>query len=74
MDTKGMYLRDAQAAAREIERQQNEMFACVSGARRAGASWSEIGAAVGMSKQSAHERWGKLTPAPQTAASPSPDA
>lgn len=66
METKGMYLRDATNAATQLEKLKDELLACVSGARRNGASWSEVGAAVGMTKQAAHERWGKLTPAPKT--------
>jgi len=61
-----MYLRDATAAANQLEKLKDELLACVSGARLNGASWSEIGGAVGMTKQSAHERWGKLTPAPKS--------
>lgn len=64
MDTKAMYLREAQAAKTELDRLQYELLATVSGARRAGASWSEIGSALGMTKQAAQQRWGKLTPPP----------
>jgi len=33
--------------------------AAVDDARRAGATWADIGRAAGISRQSAHERWGK---------------
>lgn len=34
----------------------------VAGMRRRGVSWTDIGDAVGMRKQSAHQRWGHLSP------------
>lgn len=45
--------------------------AAVKAARREGRSWSEIAASVGMSRQSAWERWRDLdTPGPDEAAAP----
>ncbi|MHA6806309.1 hypothetical protein [Salinifilum ghardaiensis] len=35
-----------------------ELDAAVAAARAAGASWTAIGAAAGLSRQAAHERWG----------------
>jgi hypothetical protein len=46
------------AAAHKARRQLDD---AVSAAREAGASWADIGRAVGISRQSAHERWGGLT-------------
>lgn len=34
----------------------------VAAARRGGASWAQIGAAVGITRQSAHERWARRDP------------
>lgn len=64
MTNKEMYLRDALNAANQLEKLKDELLVTVSGARRNGASWAEIGGAVGMTKQAAQQRWGKLTPAP----------
>jgi hypothetical protein len=64
MTNKEMFLRDALNAANQLEKLKDELLVTVSGARRHGASWAEIGGAVGMTKQAAQQRWGKLTPAP----------
>ncbi|MEV5824867.1 hypothetical protein AB0L25_04765 [Spirillospora sp. NPDC052242] len=44
-------------AAREAADAVAHLAGTVQTARRAGASWTDIGAAVGISRQSAHERW-----------------
>jgi hypothetical protein len=49
---------EAAAAAHKARRQLDE---AVSAARDAGASWTDVGRAAGISRQSAHERWGGLT-------------
>ncbi|MDN5920815.1 MAG: hypothetical protein L0I76_37890 [Pseudonocardia sp.] len=43
---------------RAIARAQERLPEAVGRARAAGASWTRIGAAAGMTRQSAHERWG----------------
>lgn len=45
---------------------QASLLTAVSHARKAGASWAEIGAIIGTSKQAAQQRYGKLTPAPES--------
>jgi hypothetical protein len=45
-------------AAAGVERAQALLEATVVLAREAGATWAQIGEATGMSRQSAHERWG----------------
>ncbi|WP_280460901.1 AsnC family protein [Nocardia carnea] len=40
---------------------QRKLTEAVRTARDAGASWTDIGRAVGISRQSAHERWAKTT-------------
>jgi hypothetical protein len=47
----------AWAAVREA---QNELAGCVADARRAGASWQDIGTELHMSRQAAWERWHHL--------------
>lgn len=37
----------------------------VAAARKVGSSWAEIGDAVGISRQSAHERWRRIDPGEQ---------
>ncbi len=44
-------------AAADVDRAQDTLDDAVHAARFAGASWADIGAAAGMTKQSAHERW-----------------
>lgn len=38
------------------------LAAAVTGLRRAGYSWSEIAARLGITRQAAHQRWGHLEP------------
>lgn len=46
-------------AARQVTAGQQQLDQAVRQARSAGASWGLIGIAAGMSRQSAHERWGR---------------
>jgi hypothetical protein len=46
-----------EAAAREHRQAGTRLDKTVAAARAAGASWADIGKAVGISRQSAHERW-----------------
>lgn len=46
-----------EAAAREYSRAGHRLDKTVAAAKAAGASWADIGRAVGISRQSAHERW-----------------
>lgn len=45
------------SAAREYNQAGRRLDQAVSAAKAAGASWADIGKAVGISRQSAHERW-----------------
>lgn len=65
-DNKAHTLRWVRDAKSQLDTAQAEILTCVSHARRAGASWSEIGEALNMSKQAAQQKFGKLTPAPAT--------
>lgn len=49
-------LKDAARAAADTRRRLDD---AVAAARAAGASWTDVGRATGMSRQSAHERWGR---------------
>ena len=51
-------LRVARNAANAVLRSEARLGEAVAAAREAGATWAQIGEAVGMSRQSAHERWG----------------
>jgi hypothetical protein len=46
-----------EAAAREYNQAGQRLDKTVAAAKAAGASWTDIGRAVGISRQSAHERW-----------------
>jgi hypothetical protein len=46
-----------EAAAREYNQAGHRLDKTVAAAKAAGASWADIGRAVGISRQSAHERW-----------------
>lgn len=46
-----------EAAAREYSQAGHRLDKTVAAAKAAGASWADIGRAVGISRQSAHERW-----------------
>jgi hypothetical protein len=62
-------LRGLEAAAREYNRAGRRLAKTVAAAKAAGASWADIGRAVGISRQSAHERWADK-PAPHHAEEP----
>jgi hypothetical protein len=51
----------ATAALRDAA--DRKLFELVGYAREAGASWAEIGAALGVSTQAAHQRYGRRMPA-----------
>ncbi|MFE2961142.1 hypothetical protein [Nocardia tengchongensis] len=57
--TAGTYA--VELAADEVSQAQDRLAQAVLEARERGASWEEIGRAAGMTRQSAHERWAKLT-------------
>lgn len=46
-----------EAAAREYHQAGHRLDKTVAAAKAAGASWADIGRVVGISRQSAHERW-----------------
>jgi hypothetical protein len=46
-----------EVAAREYNQAGHRLDKTVAAAKAAGASWADIGRAVGISRQSAHERW-----------------
>jgi hypothetical protein len=46
-------------AAHAVAEAQAVLTSAVDAARRAGNSWAAIGGAAGMTRQSAHERWGR---------------
>jgi hypothetical protein len=50
-------LLNLEAAAREYNRAGHRLAKTVAAAKASGASWADIGRAVGISRQSAHERW-----------------
>ncbi len=50
-------LAQASATLRQAEASLDDT---VTAAREAGITWAQIGAALGMTRQSAHERWGHL--------------
>jgi hypothetical protein len=47
------------AATEAVQHARARLDEAVASARSAGASWESIGEAAGMSRQSAHERWGR---------------
>ncbi|HAN71997.1 MAG TPA: hypothetical protein DCQ36_10495 [Actinobacteria bacterium] len=51
--------RAIRAAMRDVEAADDALRAAVRAAREAGDSWTVIGAALGTSRQAAHERFGK---------------
>lgn len=50
-------LRSCRDAAGQVEKATRDLHACVAAARAAGFSWELIGAAVGISRQAAWERF-----------------
>lgn len=57
--TAGTYA--VELAAAEVSQAQARLTEAVREARTRGASWEAIGKAAGMTRQSAHERWSRLT-------------
>lgn len=57
--TAGTY--EVELAAREVAEAQRRLTAAVVAARGQGASWEAVGRAAGMSRQSAHERWARVS-------------
>lgn len=51
------YFRAILAAGKELTRAEQILRAAVADARRAGDSWAVIGAALGVTRQAAHERF-----------------
>lgn len=51
-------LADVRAAVAAVDEARGRLNEAVAAARAAGASWESVGAATGMTRQSAHERWG----------------
>lgn len=47
------------AAAHAVAQARRQLDTAVAMARVAGASWADVGKAAGISRQSAHERWGQ---------------
>lgn len=47
-------------AAKAVAEHQQRLEAAVLEARRLGLSWEKIGAAAGITRQAAHERWGRV--------------
>ena len=45
----------------QVSESQRRLDEAVAVARAAGATWGQIGAAAGMTRQSAHQRWGHLS-------------
>jgi len=52
-------LAEVRSAAAAVQAARSELDEAVAKARVAGASWESIGEATRMSRQSAHERWGR---------------
>ncbi len=52
-------LADVRSAAEDAREAQDRLAGAVQRARDDGRSWAEIGDAAGVTRQSAHERWGK---------------
>ena len=49
---------DVRAAAADVEKARGRLNDAVAAARAAGASWEGVDEAAGITRQSAHERWG----------------
>lgn len=54
----GMAAEELERAARDARRAQEALNDAVGTARAAGLSWADVGRAVGITRQSARERWG----------------
>lgn len=64
MESKRTTLEDIGLQQQRILEMQAYLGPLVKQARLEGASWSQIGAQLGMSKQSAHERFGAIAAVP----------
>lgn len=53
-------LSELSLASLTLQQAESHVDAAVVRAREAGLSWAQIGATLGISRQSAHERWGHL--------------
>ncbi|WP_280418692.1 AsnC family protein [Nocardia carnea] len=53
-------LHTVELASDDVDDAQHKLNVAVRAARDAGASLADIGRAVGISRQSAHERWAKM--------------
>lgn len=53
-------LKEAAKAVERVRASESRLDETVAAARAAGATWMQIGEATGMSRQSAHERWGHI--------------
>lgn len=53
------YLADLTATAGEVTAARDRLDQAVNAARAAGASWTDVGQAVGMSRQAARQRWSR---------------
>lgn len=58
----GRHMRRIAAAARQLAEVDAELTAAVIAAREAGDSWAMIGTALGISRQGAFQRFGKIAP------------
>lgn len=58
----GRHLRRIAAAAKTLDEADAELTAAVVAAREAGDSWAMIGTALGISRQGAFQRFGKIAP------------
>jgi hypothetical protein len=51
-------LTDVREAAEDVRKAQTRLDEAVQRARADGSSWADVGDAAGITRQSAHERWG----------------
>lgn len=58
----GRHMRRIAAAAAALDAAETELTAAVTAAREAGDSWAMIGTALGISRQGAYQRFGKVAP------------
>lgn len=56
------HMRRIAAAAKNLTAADNELAAAVTAARAAGDTWAMIGTALGVSRQAAYQRFGKIAP------------
>jgi hypothetical protein len=56
------HIRRIIAAAEAVEKAEAELRAAVTAARAAGDTWDAIGVALGISRQAAYQRFGKMPP------------